>query len=272
MTLGDLSNLVLTSLQQPGASFTIGGGGGPAWTSLTNPQYSQGLVEFCVNEGYRQVMGDLWDQQLAVVTFTLTSTQQTSKYAIPPTNIIPYAPIGHIVRVFYQPSGLPYTWEFRPGSQLISWDQFQGQYTGQGYLTPYSFATQPYVCAVDPLLQFLYFYPGSAIAGDTITVDYQPLPAPSGNYLGCPLLTQATSTPLLPADTHIAIFYFAMHLLWTRAREIQAALQYYTPDLLGPSLYAASIRSAKQKYTRKFMGDNQRLEVFTDSLSLRPTF
>lgn len=259
MTLGDLSNLILTTLQQPGASFTVGGGGGPNWASLTNPQYSQGLVEFSINEGYRATMGDLWDMQLTVVTFTLTSTVNTFKYAIPPSG---YSNIGHVVRVFYQPKGLPYTQEFRPGVGLIAWDEFQQTYTGEGYLAPYSFATQPYVCTIDPLLQNLYFYPGSNIAGDTITVDYQPLP---GNTTGAPLLTAQTSTPLLPVDTHMAIFYYAMHLLWVRARETAESQRFF-------GLYDNEIQKARFKYSRKHMGDNQRIVPQIDYLGMRDGF
>lgn len=260
MTLGDISNLILTTLQQPGASFTVGGGGGPNWGqgppsgTGSSPQFSQGLVEFCINEGYRMLMGDLEDLELSLISFTLNSTVNTFKYAIPPAN---YAPISHVARVFYQPKGLPYIREFTPGYRLISWSRYQTEYSAEGYLSPYSFGTEPKVVTVDPLLSNLYFNPGSAVAGDTITVEYQPLPAIGAT--GCPTLVAATDKPLLPLDLHMGIFYFAMHLLWTRAREAQMAMTCYNADLNKPSMYGGVVSNARRKYTKKHHGDSQRV-------------
>lgn len=256
MTLGDLSNLALVQLQQPGASFSVGGGGGPSWSTLTNPQFSQGLVEFCINQAYIKLMGDLEDLELTLVAFSLTSTTQTYKYAIPPNG---YAPISHVCRVQYQPIGLPYTWEYMPGQQLISWEQFNNDYIGQGYLLSFSFGTQPRVATIDPTLQNVYFYPGSGQSGDTITVSYQPLPAL--NATGCPTLVAQTDAPIMPIDTHMAIFYYAMWLLWIRARE-QAQAQSMS------EMYMAELAMIRQKYTRKFMGDNIRIIPFMDQIGL----
>lgn len=265
MTLGDFSNLCLVTLQQNGASFTVGGGGGPQWSSLSSPQYSQGLVEFCINEGYKKAMGDLWDLQLTLLTVTQLSTTTTYKYPILPATGGPYANVSHVGRVFYQPYGLPYTWEYRPGSQLISWAEYQGKYTGQGYLLPYSFGTQPKVATIDPLLQNVYFYPGSARSGDTITVEYQPIPtynsaSPIAASAGGILVNQ-TDTPLLPPDTHMAIFYYAMWLLWARAREMQAMELYQ-------KMYVAELAAVRMRYTLKHGGDTMRVEPFGDPLTL----
>lgn len=263
MTLGDLSNLILTTLQQPGASYTVGGGGGPAWTSQNNPQYSQGLVEFCVNQAYLRLIGDLWDQQLTLSSFTITSTVNTAKYSIPPAG---YGQICHVARVFYQPFGLPYTKEQRPGMNLISWDEFQQTYTGEGYLTPYSFGTEPYVCTIDPLLQNLYIYPGSGRAGDTITIYavFFPGGTSTSPLTGGPsILINATDVPITPLDTHMAIYYYAMHLLWVRARETRESQRFL-------QLYEVDLAKSQQKYARKFNGDNQRILPNLDYLGLNP--
>lgn len=257
MTLGDFENLILVTLQQPGPDYTTGA---PDWSTLNSPQYSQGLIDFCVNEGYRQCMAQLWEFQLTVKSFTFLSTVRTSSYAIPP---IGFSPIGHLVRGFYQPAGLPYNWEFKPGVGLISWDEFQQSYTGQGYLNPFSFAVQPYVATVDPLLANIFFYPGSANAGDTITIYYIPQVSPNNTDAGAPLLSNSGDTPLLPLDTHMAIFYFAMHLLWVRARESGESLKYL-------QLYQAAIVDAKNKYARKFNGDNVRITPQVDYLGITP--
>lgn len=257
MTLGEFENLILTTLQQPGADYA---NGAPDWQNLNLPQYSQGLVDFCINEGYRQAMAALWEFQLTIVSFTITSTVRTNSYPIPPTG---YSPISHVVRVFYQANGLPYNWEFRPGTGFISWDEFQQTWTGQGYLDPYSYATQPYVCTIDPLLKNVFFYPGSQNAGDTITIDYIPNVSDNSSDIGAPALGASTTTPLLPIDTHMAIFYFAMHLLWARARESQESQRYL-------ALYEKAINDAKVKYGRKFNGDNVRIVPQVDYLGLTP--
>jgi len=258
--LGDMSNLTLTLLQQPNAAFVVGGGTptGPTWQ--TNQQFSQGLVEFCINEGYKKLMGDIEGIELALVSFTLTSTQQTYKYAIPPSG---YAIISHVARVFYQPKGLPYNREFRQGKELVSWAEYT-RYTGQNYLLPYAFGTQPWIATVDPLRANVYFYPGSAIAGDTITVDYTPIPTNpiSGvNATGCPIMVLPTDAPIIPSDCHMAIVYYALSLLWIRAREAATAGMY-------DKLYRDEVQKIINKYTKLTHGDTIRIEAFDDSLSL----
>jgi hypothetical protein len=269
--LGDLSNTALVLLQQPGAQYTVGGGTttGPTWSSLNNPQFSQGLVEFAINQGYKKVMGDIEDIELALVSFTLSSTAVTSKYAIPPAD---YAQISHVARVSYQPFGLPYTYEYKKGYYLVSWDEYQKLWTGQGYLQPYAFGTQPQVAAVDPLRQNLYFYPGSARAGDTITVYYTPIPTnPIGGTvtaIGCPILVAPTDNPIIPDDCDAAILYYALGLLWVRAREQAIALMYYNPSRQNPGWYQNEIELIRQKYLKVTHGDVLRVGPQLDSLSL----
>ncbi|MFZ1075387.1 MAG: hypothetical protein WAN50_03380 [Minisyncoccia bacterium] len=257
-----MTNLELVLLQQPGAAFVTGGATptGPNWAGVTNPQYSQGLLEFCTNEGYKKVMGDLEALELALVEYTFSSTANTYKYAFPPTG---YAQCSHLARLYYKPYGLPYTREFRPGTELVGWSTFQ-RITGQGYLDPYSYGTQPLYATVDPLRQNIYFYPGSARAGDTVTVDYTPIPTPYTAGVaptGCPILVNATDTPILPADCHMAIVYYALSLVWIRARETQMAE-------VTTNQYTAEIAKIKDKYTKVQHGDTIRVEPFGDRIAI----
>jgi hypothetical protein len=279
MLLGDMSNSVLVLLQQPGAAFVVYEGNvapavtGPSWSSLTNPQFSQGLVEFAINEGYKVLMGDIEDIELALVSYTTPSIASTYKYPLPGTTSAAttnYATVSHVAKVFYQPYGLPYNWEFRPGSGLISWSEYQRSYTGQGYLQPYAFGTQPLVATVDPPRQNLYFFPGSARASDTITVEYAPIPTPPSSAgvaaTGCSILINPTDSPIIPADCHMAIVYYALGFLWVRAREQATALMYYNPA--GAGLYQSELKKIRQKYTKVAHGDVIRMESTMMPLSL----
>jgi hypothetical protein len=273
--LGDQSNLILTLLQQPGASFTVGGGTvtGPTWSSLTNPQFSQGLIEFAINEGYKVLMGDIEDLELALVSYQTPSIATTFSYPLPGTPTAAtqnYAQVSHVARVFYKPFGLTYTWEYKKGAGLIAWDEYQQTYTGQGYLQAYSYGTQPLVATVDPLRQNLYFYPGSARASDTITIEYSPIPTPpsaaSVPAVGCSILIQPTDNPIIPFDCDMAIVYYALGILWVRAREQAVALMYYNPG--GNGLYQSELKKIRQKYTKVTHGDVIRFSPSMMPLSL----
>src|SRR5271166_2169222 len=262
MTLGDLSNIVLVQLQQPPPSFTTGGAPptGPMWSSVTNPQYSQGLVEFCINEGYKKLMGDLEDLELSSVVYTFSSTVNTFKYTFPPVG---YAQVSHIQRIYYQPFGLPYNREFRPGTELVSWAKFT-RVTGQNYLLPYSFGTQPTWATVDPTRTTIYFYPGSARSGDTITVEYAPIPTPyiSGvAATGCSILVNPSDAPILPYDCHMAIAYYALSLLWIRGREEDMAK-------LSIQQYEEEKKQIRFRYTKIQKGDIQTIEPFFDRIAI----
>lgn len=261
MTLGDMSNLWLVTLQQPQASFTVGGGGAPTWGSIPNPQFGQGYCEFTINQGYLELMGEIEDLELALVSFTMLSTVRTFKYAVPPNG---YAPISHVAHFFYQPVGLPYIWELRNGSYFVSWMEFQKK-TGQGYLAPYAFGTQPGYATIDPTLKNIYIYPGSANAGDTMTVEYSPLP--SAGATGCPTLVAPGDTPILPIDCHMAIVYWALGAAFMRAREMAASKFYNNEDPRNPGLYQMEVKKIRSKYVKKFHGDTIRVEPFADDLS-----
>lgn len=263
MTLGDIANALLTETQQPGASFTVGGGGGPSWSSLTNPQIGQGLVEFWINEGYKKLAGDIEAIELSLTTYTFTSTAQTYRYLLAAAG---YAAISHVARVFYKPFGQLYTREFRPGTELISWAQFQ-RYTAQGWLEPYGYATLPDYASIDPTRTYLYFWKGSAIAGDTITIDYAPIPTQSATT-GPATLVNATDTPIFPADCHTAILYFALARVWMRLREMATSLMYYNPSPQTPGLYQTEVKKIIEKYTKLHHGDTQRIEPMYGPLTI----
>src|SRR6185312_6424045 len=252
-TLGNLENMALFALQAPGTNFTTGV---PNWSTLTNPQFSQSVIDYYLNEGYRALLRDTADFAPAVVTQVFPSASTAYSYGIPyaaPTiatsiassvtagtqtvtpasmanitlaqsllidsanpaltevvlvtavtsttftatfanshgtgalvaNVVMPA-VSKVQRVFYAPQGQNYTREYIRGQQLISWDKFQHLYTGQGYLQKYGFATIPVACAVSPTRSTIQFYPGSASAGDAISITYTPM-LTTGAYIGAPL-------------------------------------------------------------------------------------
>lgn len=241
----------------------MGGGGSPTWSALSSPQFSQGLVEFAINEAYKKLAGDIEGIELAPTTFTFTSTAQTFKYAIPTAGC---AAISHVSRVYYKPVGQLYTREFRPGTELVSWARFQ-QYTAQGWLEPYGYGVLPVVATIDPTRTFLYFWKGSAIAGDTITVQYSAIPT-QGATTGPATLVNATDVPIFPGDCHMAIVYYAANILFIRGREMAMALMYFNAIPQTPGLYQTEIKMIKDKYTKLHHGDTIRIEPFMDDLSM----
>lgn len=245
-----MENQVLAEVQLPG----LNAGGTPSWSSVTNPQEPQALVDFYLNQGYARLLADTADFELALVSFTFTSTATTYKYAIPPTG---YANIMKVAHVAYQPYGLPYSREFRPGRELTSWGEFQKQ-TGQGYLDSYSYGTQPTYATIDPTRKNLYFYPGSAIVGDTISVLYIPIPTASSS--NCPTLVNPTDTPITPSDTHQAIVAWAISRIWTRERQADMAKEYRNQ-------YFEEVGRARANYMTLHRGDTFRIEPFADNLS-----
>lgn len=245
MALADMENSFLAQLQAPGAVF----GGSPNWGSLTNPSFGQGLVDFFLNEGYKRLMVDLSDLDIFLTTITIASVASTSSYAIPGTG---QPAIARVSRVYYMPSGQNYNYEYRPGRQFVSWERFQAE-TGQGYLRPYSYGTLPSFAAIDPPRQNLVFYPGSAAAGDTITMQYNPIP--TAGAASCPTLVAETDVIVLPSDAEDTIVNWALHKGWLKAREVgqsQFALQNYNEGV-------ARLRS---RYQQTHKGDIMQIDSF----------
>ncbi len=250
MALADMENSFLAQLQAPGAVF----GGVPNWASLTNPSFGQGLTDFFLNEGYKRLMVDLSDLDLFLTTITFPSVASTSSYPIP---LAGGPQIARVARVYYMPNGQLYNYEFRPGKEFISWEQFQTQ-TGQGYLAPYSFGSLPSYASLDPTRKNLVFYPGSAAVGDTIQVQYNPIPTAGAS--SCPTLVAATDTIVLPSDAEETIVNWALHKGWLKAREVgqsQAAHQAYIDGML----------RLRARYQQTHKGDIMRIDPFNASLN-----
>ncbi len=238
MTLQDMQNMLLSQLQQPGIT-TVGSA--PNFSAVPNPPYGADRLNFYLNRAYLRLMNDVAELELKVVSSTLTSTANTFSYNIP----VAGAPNPALVlRVSYQPVGLTYNYEFQQGVNFLSWDQYQMQ-TGYGYYQQLSFGTQPRVCTVSVDRTQLWFYPGSAQSGDTITIQYAPLPTAGTTT---PLLVNSTDVPQIPDDCCDAIIYWALYLLWINAREQQMS-QYMR------SQYEEELKRIKQVYLKRGKGD-----------------
>lgn len=75
MRLADFENDVLLMLQQPGAAFP-----NPNFVALTNPQFSQQIVDFYINQGYARTLSDLADYDLTLVTASFGSQAYNGVY------------------------------------------------------------------------------------------------------------------------------------------------------------------------------------------------
>ena len=70
-----------------------------------------------------------------------------------------------------------------------------------------------------------------------------------------------SDTPVTPYDTHMAIFYYAMFILWQRAREMDAARASLED-------YRKEIADIKFNYTKLTHGDTIRISPFPDRLTI----
>lgn len=245
---------MLLQLQQPGAN----PGGAPNWGGLTNPSFSQAVVDFAINRAYERLMMDVADLELYSQVLSITSVANTYQYPLAASG---YPKIHLVQRLFYAPQGLSYTLEFTPGVRLISWDAFQ-EFTAAGYLQQFAFGVQPDFAAIDPTRTNLYFYPGSANSGDTITLNYVPIPT-AGTTV--PPLSAETDTPVLPADTHEAIAYSALAFLWIKAREFDASMSFR-------KLYAEEVQRIRDLYYRSSAGSSMRIRDKNEMLVMQYPF
>jgi hypothetical protein len=198
------------------------------------------------------LLGDIAELEIYTVVYQFSSVANTYAYQIPALGSQtqpPGAPIALVTRVMYQPQGLTYNYEFEPGQYLLSWDEYQ-QMTGRGYYQQLSFGVQPRYATVNPQRTQLWFYPGSAQAGDTIQVYYAPL-LNAGNPVGATppqYLANATDTPVLPEDCDEAIIQYALSQLWVNAREVTMAQ-------LCMKQYLAEVARIKDRYLKRTKGD-----------------
>lgn len=211
--LRDLENDCLIEGQWPGAN----PGGTPTWAAAG--QFTQAIVDFAINKGYRRVMSDISNAEIFLVTDTQLSVANQSAYAIPKVfNNNPV--ISTVHRVYYAPQGLLYTKEFAGQLEFKSWNDYQVT-TSLGMAQPFSFGVQPTYVAVQPDRTKIAFMPGPANSGDTITVQYTPLPTAGAAV--CPTLVAETDVTVLSTDFDDAIVMWAMRFLWKKARQPELA-------------------------------------------------
>ncbi len=105
----------------------------------------------------------------------------------------------------------------------------------------------------------LGFFPGSASAGDLITLKYAPMWT-TGTDVG-PLVLN-TDTPYFAEDCHDAIVFYALQFLWIKARELATA-QYFA------GLYTEEIQRLRESYLRRSRGDRVSISWREDELAGR---
>jgi len=278
MQLQDFENECLGPLQQ---SAMINFGGAPAWTAGVTgnqqPQFPQSMIDFQINRAYIDLMAAFSECELGLYTCTTPSIANANQYDLPPPGnaqvliwnqgawgvnlwgpapAVPNPAVHRLAQIFYAPTGLQYNLEFEPGIRMLPWKEFQ-RYTGAGYLDSYSFGVQPEVCAVDPTRKSLWFYPGTANAGDEITFKYIPIPT-AGTTV--PLLSAETDSPLiLPDDVQQLIPYYALWKLLPRARDAAGSAYY-------GKLYLDEVERLKNNYLRSSGANRLR---FTDATADR---
>jgi hypothetical protein len=252
VALGDLENIVLSALQQPGINFGVATY--PIWGGVTNPNLSQGEVDYFINEGYRRVCTALWPLRLTTATFALTTTAGIASYAIPPAGN-PMMMAGRVFDVVYLPLGATSAIRFEPGESLLSWEAFM-RLTGQGYLRANSSGLYPRCAAIGPSRRTLEIYPNPLENGDTITITYPAVPTPGTTQV--PTLVAQSDTILLPDEASDAIGHWACYRLnWKNNA---------TNDMkLNRALYKEELLELQETYRVTSMGDVQQ---FTD----QPTF
>lgn len=243
--LGDLENIVLDGLQQPGANF----GGYPNWAALNNPQIGQANVDYQINEGYKRICTTLYDLRLTTGQFTLTSSTGVGSYPIPPNIFPPYPQMmgGKVFDVVYLPLGATSSIRFEPGNNLVSWEEFM-RFTGQGYLRANSSGLYPRICAVGPQRNTLEFYPNPLENGDTITVTYPARPTSQSTQL--PTLVAQSDTIMLPDDAGPGIAYWAIYRLNFRNNATEDAKFYR-------QLHLEEIARLRELYRSTSFGDVQ---------------
>ncbi len=159
-----------------------------------------------------------------------------------------YPAVRQVRRFYYAPQELLYAQEYVPGGDLISWNEFQ-DYTGRGFLTPFSYATQPGKAAVTPNRQMIAVFSAPAASGDGIMIDYAPLPTAGADFV--PTLVNETDTPVLPDDCCEAIVFWALSRLWMRERQAGASAAYL-------QLYLNEVERIRTEYRKNSAGDSMR--------------
>jgi hypothetical protein len=260
MMLQDMENEVLSFLQQ---SELVNFGGAPLWSTATNAEFNQALVDYQLNRAYIKVYRDISDIDVAMYDCTFPSVAQQGAYALNPPPLFvpvfgasPNPPVAEVRRVFYAPVGLGYNLEFAPGARLLPWKEYQ-KYTASGYFNQFSYGTQPEICTVTPDRTQIVFFPSPANQGDIITLQYSPVPT-VGSLV--PLMSGETYVPpYLPDDFQELIPMYAIHKLLPKARATIAAKEQL-------DLYYKQLEYTRAMWKRRHGADQQR---FTDVMDDR---
>lgn len=250
--LGDIENIVLSALQQPGINFGVGMY--PNWGALSSPQIGQGETDYWINDGYKRICIALWPLRLTTAQFTLTTTVNVATYAIPAAGN-PQMMAGRVFDVFYLPLGSTSAIRFEPGESLVSWEQFM-RFTGQGYLRANSSGLYPRCAAIGPQRKTLELYPNPLESGDTITISYPAIPTPGTTQV--PTLVAQSDTILLPDDANDAIAHWACFRLSLKNNAFED-VKFYR------QLYLDELARLREEYRVTSFGD---VQTFTDA----PTF
>lgn len=243
MILADFENTLLFTLQQPGITTF---GSAPNFAAVPSPAYGKDRLDFFINRWYLRFMEDIAEIELVVDTGIQFSTANTFSYPI----VVPPgtgAPCAKVLRVQYAPLGQGYTYEYKQGTEFISWNEYQRLYTDQGYLQQAgsNTASIPAVCAVNINRTQVWFYPGSASAGDTVSITYAPLPAAG---TGIAFMVNPNDKPIVPDDCCDVIIQGALSQLWVGAREYGQALD-------ARNEYIAGVKRIKEFYWQRGKGD-----------------
>lgn len=259
MTLGEMENTILAELQQPGVDFTSAA---PNWGSLNIPNISQALVDAFINQGYKKLIEDTADIELALVQVSFPSVALPAAPATGNTTgwLYPIVPVANpvypacymVAQIGYAPQGLVYTQWYERGIDFVSHQDFM-EASGYGYMQAFSSATLPSKVAVDDTRQNIELYPAAAQAGDTIFVKYVPIPTAAAQL--CPTLVAAADKPIVPdGSAHDAIVSFALSRLWLRLRNSSMAMQEMQK-------YRLFLRELKQNFRRTSNASNMRVRT-----------
>jgi hypothetical protein len=161
-----------------------------------------------------------------------------------------YPTVRQVRRFYYAPQALLYQQEYIPGGDLIGWNEFQ-RYTDKGFLTPFSYATQPGKAAVTPNRQFLAVFSAPAQSGDGILMDYCALPTAGADIV--PTLVNETDVPVVPDDCCEAIVFWALSRLWMRERQAGASMAYM-------QMYMQELERIRTEYRKTSSGDSMRFQ------------
>lgn len=242
VNLNSLQNAVLSNLQLSELVNQTDFTQPPLWATATLPAISQVYLTYNINRAYQRTLLGLSDCEIDLAYITFPSVATSSDYALPPGNTVAnpvtniYNPsqtiptidlsafplVQRVSRVLYTPNGQPWTLAMEGGIRLISWRAFLG-HAAFNYLRPFTYNIIPDYAAVTPNRKILSFFPGTASANDTITVEYVPMLTAGTPW---PPLAAGTDSPIVPDEANQMLEYWATALCWPKLREFGAKKEY----------------------------------------------